>query len=324
MNRADGSVRGLVSKAVRVRIVAAPSGSRGRALALQIPALRRMIRSVQPRILMSAGNQSNLPVALACVGTTTRSVAKITNPVGRPGAGGPGQWIRRQRFGLTAWLTDMTLTLSDADAAQYKAWYPKAAQRIVAVHNPYVCDEMLSAERMPRLPGQPFRIVTVGRLSAQKDQGTLLNALGLLKRRDWVLDIIGDGPDRVALEAQVAFLELRDHVVFHGFTNPLPFFQASDLFVLSSRWEGFPAVVLEALACGCAIVATDCSPGLSQLLHSSGLGPPVPVGDADALAAAIEMAINQTEDVKDMRSIAKPWSMDAAIADHIRLLKTMG
>ncbi|MEY4501234.1 MAG: hypothetical protein RIS52_1124 [Pseudomonadota bacterium] len=314
----------MIADAVTVRRVPSYAVKRGIALALQTPALRKMVKAHAPRVLMSAGNQSNLSVALACLGTSTASVAKVTNPICRPGAQGLGQWVRQKRFAATARLSGLTLTLSPADATNLLTFVPKDKAKIVSVFNPYVTDAMLATPARGRRADTPKRILSAGRLGTQKDHATLLNALARLARIDWRLDIIGDGPHRKALEKYAQDLGIAERVSFFGFVDALAYFQTADIFVLSSRWEGLPAVAIEAMACGAALVSTDCAPGLTDLLLSTGAAQPAPVGDADALAGAIDSALDAGPDDGRLRKASLPWRIDAAIADHLRLFKEQG
>lgn len=316
--RAEGANARLIAPDLPVRIVPAPGSKRGLALAGQLPALRHAVCKHEPKVLLSAGNQGNLPVALACLGTQTASVAKITNPVARPGAQGIGQRIRDWRFGKQAQLADLTLALSDADARQYAADYPKP--RFAFVHNPYVEPAHLALAATRRaMPAEPM-LLSVGRLAVQKDQAMLLDALARLKDRPWRLTLVGDGPLRGALEQQAERLGLANRITFAGFVDPLPYFAAADLFVLPSRWEGLPAVALEALAAGLPVIATNCAPGLTELLAGLNL-PATPVGDATAFAKAIERTLDKPADPITLSNTAAAWGMDAAIEDHLRLMR---
>lgn len=317
LTRNAGPMRGLVGDGVTVRVIPAPRTGRGLALALQLPALRKHVRASRPKLLLSAGNQSNLTVALACRGTTTAAVAKITNPIDRPGSTGLSLAVRRGRFGLTARLSRLTLALSAADTQRYGDWYRGAA--IAAVHNPYVSDAMIAAGAARTVNATPV-LLSLGRLVPQKDHATLLSALALLRERPWRMEIVGDGPLAGALKAQAEALGIADRVAFAGFaTDPLPYLAGADVLVVSSRWEGLPAAPIEAMACGCAVVATDCAPGLTGLLGDAGLPAPTPIGDAAALAKGIATQLDRPRDPGRLADAARPYTLDASIDEHLRL-----
>jgi glycosyltransferase involved in cell wall biosynthesis len=143
------------------------------------------------------------------------------------------------------------------------------------------------------LAGAP-RLVAVGRLMAQKGYDLLLPAVAEVRKRHpgVHLTIYGDGPDRASLETQATALALGGAVTFAGFTKePLPAVAAADLFVLGSRYEGFPNAALEALACGTPVVLTDC-PGANRDIVRSGLNGQLAARcDPAAIAQALEAAI---------------------------------
>ncbi len=278
LTRTTGPVADLIAAEVNVRIVPTPRiGGRGLQLFLQIPAVARMIREHRPRAIFSAGNQSNLSLAIARIlagKTRTKIIQKITNPVLRPGSASRAGRFRRWRFGFTARLGDITLTLSAADAKQYSKLYPHSAGKFLAVPNPYVTDPMLAAGEMRALRDSavPPRLLAVGRIATQKGYWTLISALALLEERPWSMTILGDGSLMTDTKNRVEKLGLADRITFKGFvSDATPYFVRSDILVLSSQWEGFPAVPIEAMASGCAVVATDCSAGLTELLPSEGL-----------------------------------------------------
>jgi glycosyltransferase involved in cell wall biosynthesis len=136
-------------------------------------------------------------------------------------------------------------------------------------------------------------IVAAGRLTPQKDFATLLRAFALLPDAGAKLVIYGEGPLRSELESLVAGLGLSGRVSLPGFVGDLPAeIAASDLFVLSSRWEGLPGVLLEALAVGTPVVATDCPTGPDEILEGGRWGALVPVGDPPALAKAMAKTLS--------------------------------
>jgi glycosyltransferase involved in cell wall biosynthesis len=132
-------------------------------------------------------------------------------------------------------------------------------------------------------------ITACGRMHRQKGFDVLLPAFAKTAAQvPSELWLLGEGPNRAALEAQAAELGVAESVRFLGFqANPLSFFRAADLFVLSSRWEGFGNVVVEALGCGTPVLSTDCPFGPAEVLEDGRWGKLVPVEDVGALAGGM-------------------------------------
>jgi glycosyltransferase involved in cell wall biosynthesis len=326
LTKASGAVADLIAPDVKVRMVPTPKiGGRGFQLFLQIPAVARMLREHQPRAIFSAGNQSNLTLAIArklAGQTPTKIIQKITNPVLRPGFGKWVKFYRTWRFGVTARLGDMSLTLSEADADGYAKLYPSAAHKFHAVPNPYVHSGMLSSgeNRAPRDPERPPQLLSVGRLAAQKGYTTLLSALALIADRPWSMTILGDGPLLEDTRRRAKKLGLAGPIEFKGYVDDVTsYLRQSDILILSSRWEGFPAVPIEAMATGCAVVATDCSAGLTDLLRQIGVGT-VPVQNPAALSAAICEAIASPQPIEPLRKCAAAYSIVNSVDQHLKLL----
>lgn len=174
-----------------------------------------------------------------------------------------------------------------------------AAGRVRVIPNPVdiAAIRRLAAEdpREPWFaPGQPPVILGVGRLAAQKDFATLLQAFAAVRReRPCRLILLGEGPLRADLEALAATLGVRADVALPGFVaNPYAYMRRAAVFVLSSRWEGMPNALIQALASGVPLVATDCHSGPREVLDEGRYGWLVPVGDAAALGTAIVRAIS--------------------------------
>ena len=119
-----------------------------------------------------------------------------------------------------------------------------------------------------------FEIISVGRLSEQKDYRTLLKSLSLVKKKhNFNLKILGIGKELTNLKKLAQDLEIADNVEFLGFKeNPYPYIKSSDLFVLSSKWEGFGLVLVEALALGTPVIATDSNGAPSEILNNGEFG----------------------------------------------------
>ncbi len=326
LTETTGPLSDRISPLVKIRkIPALGFGNRGFRLFVQIPVLAAMIRKHRPRAIFSAGNQSNLSLAIArklAGNVTTRIIQKITNPVFRPNSGKYSQWHRKHRFELTACLGDMCLTLSPADARNYQQLLPKAADKFYPVINAYICQDILQigsniSER--NSSGIP-QLLAVGRISVQKDYETMVRALAMIKNRPWHLTILGDGPLRIQTEALVHDLELTDRIEFKGFvSNAADYYAQSDLLILSSKWEGFAAVPIEAMAANCAVVATDSSDGLTELLQQAGQSA-TPIGNATKLSQSISHALENPLQCAKQQKIAVRYTVENSVNDHIRLL----
>lgn len=199
-------------------------------------------------------------------------------------------------------------------------------RKVTVIRNPIDVDDvrMQAQERLdhPWLGGDAPSIVAAGRLSEQKDYPTLLRALA--KARKTVplrLIVLGEGPDRAMLEALIADLGLQDAVALRGFVpNPFPWMARADLLVLSSRWEGLPGVLIQAMCLGTPVVSTDCPDGPREVLKGGAMGPLVPVGDAEALAAAILSRLAAPRDADALRRRAEDYATPRVVDEYLQLL----
>jgi glycosyltransferase involved in cell wall biosynthesis len=283
----------LDSVPATVRLVDLASG---RALRSLVP-LVRYLRRRRPDALLSGLHTANLVAvaAVALAGTGTRLVLTVHNDLEREFGSAPTArsrsvlWLLRRLYPRADRVVAVSNGVRDALAAA-----GVTASRLETIYNPVVTDEMFdSAREDPPHPwladgGAPV-LVTLGRLEAQKDHLTLLDAFAQLRRRQEArLLILGEGGERRRLEARVSELGLATSVALPGFVdNPYAALARADMFVLSSRWEGLPTVLIEALALGCRIVATDCPWGPREILADGRYGTLVPVGDPGALAEAL-------------------------------------
>jgi glycosyltransferase involved in cell wall biosynthesis len=183
-----------------------------------------------------------------------------------------------------------------ADNLSEMTGFPR--ERITVIYNPIVTPELQEQVQTslthPWLESnQPPVVLAAGRLRPQKDFATLIQAFALVRRKQCArLLILGEGPERPALETLIKNLGLEQDARLLGFVaNPYPFMRRASLFVLSSKWEGLPGVLIEAMYCGVPLVSTNCPSGPQEILQDGKYGQLVPVGDATALARAIEMAL---------------------------------
>src|SRR5439155_27303373 len=137
--------------------------------------------------------------------------------------------------------------------------------------------------------GEPPVLLGVGHLRLQKDFPTLIRAFALARaRRPMRLVLLGEGGQRTELQKMIEDFGVQADVCLYGYTeNPFAWMANASMFVLSSAWEGLPAVLIEALACGCPVVSTDCPSGPREILDGGKYGKLVPCFDPQALSEAI-------------------------------------
>lgn len=171
---------------------------------------------------------------------------------------------------------------------------------------------------------RPPVILAVGGLRKVKDFATLLRAFARLKDRKARLLILGEGKERRHLSRLAQRLGIGDRLDLPGFVpNPYPYLARGRLLALSSVREGLGNVVVEALAVGTPVVATDCSHGLRVLLPKAGLGPLVPVGDPAALAAALAVALGQLPDTGALMAATEPFGIVPAAQAHLDFFRRL-
>jgi glycosyltransferase involved in cell wall biosynthesis len=196
-----------------------------------------------------------------------------------------------------------------------KFWYPRAdwvvavsrgvqrdllrytrvsPERVALIYNPTYTHRLLELREQPVehpwfAPGEPPVVLGVGRFYPQKDFATLLRAFAKVRANRLVrLVILGEGPLRSELEALAHQLGITEHVSMPGFVeNPFAYMRRAAVFVLPSQYEGLPNVLIQAMACGCPVVSTNCPSGPEDILDNGKYGHLVPVGDAEAMARAI-------------------------------------
>ena len=194
-------------------------------------------------------------------------------------------------------------------------------ERLSVIYNPAVMPAALRrAEEEPDHPwfadGGPPVVLGAGRLARQKDFPTLIEAFRrVLAERPCRLLILGEGPMRGELEGRVRALGLEGHAALPGWVeNPYALMARAALFVLSSRHEGFPGALVEALACGCPAVSTDCPAGPAEILEDPALL--APVGDPEALAGVMLHALAHPADKVALRAKAARFSMERAVEGY--------
>jgi len=202
--------------------------------------------------------------------------------------------------------------------------------QITTIYNPTVTPDLAEKAKLyvdhPWLtPGSPPVILGAGRLSPQKDFQTLIKAFARIRAvHPARLIILGEGKKRNQLQALAQSLGVGDDVALPGFVeNPFAWMTRSSIFVLSSAWEGLPGVLIEALACGCPTVSTDCPGGAAEILANGLYGMLVPVGDDKALAEAILATLDTPPAPELLRKRAAQFSIEKAVNQYLEVLTTV-
>ncbi|MFN2375714.1 MAG: glycosyltransferase, partial [Candidatus Binatia bacterium] len=274
-----------------------------------VPALVRHLGRTQADVLLCGSTPANL-AALAARDLARRDIpvvlsvnvplSRSTAVRGRPALAG----LVRHYYPRADALIANAAFLAE-DVVRFTRLSPG---RVATIPNPVDVDGIdrqaseatshpwLTARRVPLL-------LSVGKLKAQKDFPTLLRAFREVRKvRPARLLLLGSGEERERLLLLAAELGLGEDVELPGFVaNPYPYMAGADVFVSSSRWEGFSNVIAEALACGCPVVATDCPGGVSEILGGGRFGKLVSEADPGSLARAVLDTLDSPPDRERLR-----------------------
>jgi glycosyltransferase involved in cell wall biosynthesis len=300
----------------------------GRTLVSVLP-LAKYLRQEQPSALLSAMTHVNVAAVLAglLAGRRTRVIVSERSTISQQ----PEYSLAaRAARGLVPWVysrADGIVAVSRGTAEDLASYSGLPLDRIRVINNPAVTGKtrQLAEEPVDHPwfgPEQPPVILAVGRLSAEKDFATLIKAFAAVRQRQPArLVIMGDGRERQALEAIVAKLCLDGQVDFTGFKqNPHSYMARAAVLALTSKREGSPNVLVEAMACGTPVVATDCPSGPYDILEGGRLGRLVPVGDAEQLGAAILDTLNDPVPSECLRRRAEDFSVERSVESYLEIL----
>jgi glycosyltransferase involved in cell wall biosynthesis len=253
---------------------------------LKIRGLRRAVASLAPDVVISFVDRANVLTLLSCMGlgvpvVISERVHPMYYDVGR----------------LWSVLRRLTYPRADALVVQSEAIRPWAervvpARRIHVIPNP-VGDQFSDEGGRGRSVRGPI-VLAVGRLVPQKGFDLLIKAFHLVLQRhpEWSLMIVGCGSQEAELKRLAAELLPQGAVIFPGAVNdPERYYRAAGLLVVPSRFEGFPNVLVEAMACGCAVIATNCPGGTADIVGHDIDGLLIPPEDVEALARAMDRLI---------------------------------
>jgi glycosyltransferase involved in cell wall biosynthesis len=260
---------------------------------VRLRAIKRLCDRLRPALVMSVMWQVNFATALAD-NLLGLGCPLVTNEQVALGRHLSTTWHRYVYWPLARKLyrrVARIVTISKGITAELQQSLAMPADRFQVIHNPVDTRRIREeAERAVDIPAEAYPIlVAAGRLDPQKNYPLLLRAVSRVVREQPVtLYILGEGSERPRLESLIQSMRLESHVRLLGFQrNPYPYLKRADLFVLSSDYEGFANVVVEAMAVGTPVIATDCPYGPREILADGKYGILVPTGDEEALAQAI-------------------------------------
>lgn len=267
-----------------------------------VPRLARYLRREKPRSLVLVNNHAILAGlwAVRLSGARTRTLVVDHGVLSHEAATARTMKLRAIPLLMRVFArwADTLASVSQASRADFARTIGIRAERIKVLYNPTITPAFFQAVRArvehPWLAHKTQPVVlAAGRLAPPKDFHALVRAFGVLRERIAArLIILGEGQDRASLESLVRHLRLEDDVALPGYSPQVPAcMAAADAFALSSRWENLSCVVIEALAAGTQVVATDCPGGIREILGDGVFGELVPVGDHPALAGALYRAI---------------------------------
>ena len=329
LHRAEGTLKPLLPPGVRV-----VSMDCGRTLAGLLP-LTRFLRLERPDILLSNLGHNNIVAiwAAALARVPTRVIASYhsvfsveTSPKTR--------WQYRILPLLSRLFLDRAhgiVAVSQGVADDLAHTTGVARNRITVIYNAVVSNDfnrrMAESVAHPWLgnDGPPI-ILGVGRLVSDKDFVTLIAAFTIVTQtRDARLILLGEGPLHADLLARAASLGVAERVSLPGFQpNPLPFMRRAAVLAVSSAYEGFGNVLVEALACGTPVVSTDCPYGPAEILEGGRFGMLVPVGDRKAMAAGLLATLDNPPPAEFLQARGRTFTVERAVNRYIRLFDEPG
>jgi glycosyltransferase involved in cell wall biosynthesis len=319
-----GDYHSLISPKVRIVNLSHPR------LITSLPLLIDYLKKNRPKVLISALEDANTVAIIAKVlaRLPTHLIVSVHNPLA---------FVHENRSKLKQKLTPLFIRwlfpFADAivgvsqgvcDNIALVSGLPR--EKINVIYNPIFTPELLNKFDAPVdeewfLETQVSVILAVGRLSKEKDFPTLIRAFALVRQHHPVkLVILGQGSELPSLEELVRELDLVDDVAFPGFvTNPYAYMSKAKMLVVTSTYEGFGNVLVEAAIAGTPVVSTNCESGPAEILADGKYGDLVAVGDVPALATAMINTLKHPRNSDLLRQRGREFSLEAALTKYQQL-----
>ncbi len=288
------------------------------------------LRTHRPRVLISHLGHANVIALIAnyLSGTNTPVVVVEHNTLS---VARSALWRANLVKSMMKWLypnANAVVTVSLGAARDLEIVLDLPLNSVQTIYNPIVDQRLLtqaneSIDEPWLQPDSPPVFLSIGRLTLQKDFSTLLKSFAKVREElEARLIILGEGELRAELETLARDLGIAESVSLPGFVdNPYAYLKAASAFVLSSRWEGLPTVLIEALACGCPVVTTNCPNGPEEILAKGEYGTLVGLGDCDALAKAMTDILHNFPTKERLIKRAQDFDVDSSVTKYLQLIE---
>jgi glycosyltransferase involved in cell wall biosynthesis len=296
--------------------------------------LASYLSSEKPAVVLSSQTHLNITAIMARVISGWKGRLLVSEHIALDfSAQNPNSWKDRLHPLLARLFypfADQIIMVSHEAARRFIKLTRLPENKIRVIYNPIVSKKLIDASKLQPdhdwfKATNPMIILAAGRLAKQKDFPTLLKAFSILRARLPAarLMILGDGKELTQLMQMARDLKLQDAVQFTGFVeNPIAYMARSSVFVLSSQWEGFANVLVEAMACGTPVVSTNCPSGPAEILENGEYGSLVPTSNPQALADAIINTLQHPISPETLRHRAMDFSVDRIILQYLDIFQS--
>lgn len=323
MATAEGPYLNSIPQSVRAIDLAA-----GRVVKAILP-LSKYLQDNRPQALISHMNHANL-VAVAANRLSSFKTQVILVEHNTLSAS-KSKLLRAKLVPLLMKLiypqADKIVGVSQAVSRDLESELGLTQQTVATIYNPVVDEQLLAQARAPLdhpwfQENTPPVFLAVGRLTPQKDFATLIEAFALVRKKVAAkLIILGEGECRTELETRIEQLGLEQDVGLPGFVdNPYAYMSRAKSLILSSRWEGLGNVLIEAMACGCPVIATDCPSGPNEILAAGKYGHLVSIGNPEELSIAILQVLKTSVNQDLLRQRAMYFTVERAASQYLKLI----
>ncbi|MFP9193674.1 glycosyltransferase [Natrialbaceae archaeon A-CW1-1] len=299
-----------------------------------VPYFATYIRKKQPDVIISSKPHANITAICSNILSGKKSKTIVTeHDIKSDVLSYFGTKKTRITFFLASHIynySDQIVAVSESVKEDLVDTFNLNSEDVIVIHNPVITDDFHEkrnqATKFPYFNSDEYEVIlTVARLDPRKNIPGLINAVSMLEwDKKLKLVIFGEGRERERLEKVIEEDNLEDLVDLPGYTeNPYPYMREASVFVLPSLSEGLPTVLIEALGCGCPIVATECSSGPPEILGNGEYGELVPTKNDQELANSILKILSNPPDSEKLQKRSEDFSSDEISREYMKLIKSI-